>query len=80
MKDDGIYLMSPTDEKFPSVVYAKGYKPTKGNCDTLWDKTYAVSPDDFVEFIQLKPDQIDRVKRGGHITIKISATQLQVIA
>ena len=36
VKDDGIYLMSPTDENFcldgdeiSSIVHAEGYKPTK---------------------------------------------------
>ena len=43
VKDHGIYLMSPTAENFimtndvNTVVYARGYKPTKANRDTLWD-------------------------------------------
>ena len=59
VKDHGIYLMSPTAENFimtndvNTVVYARGYKPTKANRDTLWDKTHAVSGDDFAEWMLL---------------------------
>ena len=87
VKDEGIYLMSPTDEKFVdsrgvinTVIYAHGYKPTKANQDTLWDKTYAVSRDDFAEFISLTTDQVARVVRGGDIVININETQLAVAA
>ena len=87
VKDDGIYLMSPTDEKFVNtkgvvntVVYARGYKPTKANRDTLWDKTHDVSGDDFVEFIPLIPPQIANIKRGGEIVIKLSETSLEIVA
>lgn len=71
VKDEGIYLMSPSDDKFVcsdgvvnTVVYARGYKPTKANRDTLWDKTHAVSGDDFAEFIELTPEQSTRVMEG----------------
>lgn len=87
VKDEGIYLMSPTDEKFVdskgvinTVVYARGYKPTKKNQDYLWDKTHAVSGDDFAEFIPLTTDQVARVVRGGDIVININETQLAVAA
>ena len=87
VKDEGIYLMSPTDEKFVNsrgvintVVYARGYKPTKKNQDYLWDKTHAVSGDDFAEFIPLATDQIARVIRGGHIVINLGPTLLDVAA
>ena len=87
VKDEGIYLMSPTDEKFVdsrgvinTVVYAYGYKPTKANQDTLWDRTYAVSRDDFAEFIPLTTDQVTRVVMGGGIVININETQLEVAA
>jgi len=87
VKDHGIYLMSPTDENFVNsegvkntVVYAYGYKPTNKNQDYLWDKTHAVSGDDFAEFVALTTDQVERVLRGGHITIKLSATQMGVAA
>jgi hypothetical protein len=86
VKDDGIYLMSPTnenfclDDKINSVVYAKGYKPTKDNQDTLWDKTYAVSSDDFAEFIPLNKDATDRIIKGGSITIDLTETKIRVTA
>lgn len=88
VKDDGIYLMSPTDEKFclskkdiNTVVYAHGYKPTKANRDTLWDKTHNVSGDDFVEFIPLQESQVDRIiNQNGNLRVKLSETKLQIIA
>ena len=60
VKDEGIYLMSAcnTDGKGlkkadgkPVVTYARGYDPKYE--DDLWEKTYAVSHDDFAEFIPL---------------------------
>ena len=80
VKDEGIYLMSPTDKKFKTVVYARGYKPTKTNRDTLWDKTHDVSGDDFAEFVHLDADQVARVLDGGGITIKLNATTLEIAA
>jgi len=86
VKDDGIYLMSPTAKNFSigdktnSVVYARGYKPTKGNEDTLWHKTHAVSGDDFAEFIPLEDDQRFRILAGGDITIRLSNTKLEISA
>ena len=86
VKDEGIYLMSPTSENFTmtddvnTVIYARGYKPTKENCDTLWDKTHAVSGDDFVEFIRLTPNMVRNVLGGSEITIELSENQLAVTA
>ena len=87
VKDDGIYLMSPTDENFvnkkgdvSTVVYARGYKPTKANRDTLWDKTHAISGDDFVEFVPLSINQVARILSGGDITINLNETQMEIEA
>ena len=86
VKDEGIYLMSPTAENFimsndvNTVVYARGYKPTKENRDTLWDKTHAVSGDDFAEFVRLTPNMVRNVLRGSDITIELSETQMAVTA
>jgi len=87
VKDEGIYLMSPTTDIFKTnegdintVVYARGYKPTKANRDTLWDKTHDVSADDFAVFIPLETDQMARILRGGDITIKLNETNLEVMA
>ena len=60
VKDDGIYLMSASNsdgkglkkaDGKPVVSYASGYDPQYE--EDLWDKTYAVSRDDFAEFIPL---------------------------
>tara|TARA_X000000950_G_C13861062_1_gene638753 strand:+ start:229 stop:642 length:414 start_codon:yes stop_codon:yes gene_type:complete len=60
VKDDGIYLMSASNsdgkglkkaDGKPVVTYARGYDPKYE--DDLWDKTYAVSRDDFAEFIPI---------------------------
>ena len=86
VKDDGIYLMAPTqeerdrDENGKTVVcYAEGYSP---KVEDLWHKTYAVSPDDFCEFIPLNDEQVADIlatpkgKRG--LTIKLTETQIGV--
>ena len=87
VKDEGIYLMSSAErtfkddgDDFNTVVYARGYKPTKANRDTLWDKTYAVSGDDFAEFIKLGEDMVYRVLHGGPIVIELEETTLTVTA
>ena len=87
VKDEGIYLMSPTKENFVdgkgvinTVVYARGYKPTKENRDTLWEKTHQVSGDDFAEFITLSPNMIRNVLNGGTITIELNETEMTVTA
>ena len=87
VKDEGIYLMSSAErtfkddgDDFNTVVYARGYKPTKANRDTLWDKTYAVSGDDFAEFIPLGEDMVYRVLHGGSIVIDLEGTTLTVTA
>ena len=60
VKDEGIYLMnafntdngkSPKQNGF--VVYASGFNPKYDKYGDLWDRTYAVSRDDFAEFIPM---------------------------
>ena len=80
VKDEGIYLMSPTEKRFRAVVYAKGYKPTKANRDTLWDKTHAISGDDFAEFLPLSEGQVANICKGGSITVWIEGEQLEYAA
>jgi hypothetical protein len=82
VKDDGIYVMSPSanrdkDGDGVHVIYANGYENTQSD---IWDKTYAVSRDDFAEFIPLDLEQIKRLKNGGDLTIRISDTKLEIIA
>ena len=93
VKDDGIYLMSPTGKRFrnawankslkpehSTVVYANGYKPTKANRDTLWDKTHAISGDDFIEFLPLGEGQVTNICKGGSITVWIEGERLEYAA
>jgi hypothetical protein len=84
VKDHGIYVMSASKERdltkndSTHVIYAQGYSPKVG--DDLWHKTYAVSRDDFLEFIPLDERQIVRLENGGDLTIRLSETQLEIIA
>ena len=86
VKDDGIYLMAPTheerdkDENGKTVVcYAQGFSPSVPN---LWDKTHAVSGDDFAEFIPLNDEQVADIlaapKGQKGLTIKLTETQIGV--
>ena len=82
VKDDGIYVMSPSAERDMDndgthVIFAQGYDNKQPD---IWDKTYAVSPDDFVEFIPLSYDMMDRMEENGKLTIRISETELEVRA
>lgn len=84
VKDEGIYLMAPTheerdrDENGKTVVcYAQGFSP---NVKDLWNKTYAVSRDDFAEFIPLNDEQVADIfaapKGQKGLTIKFTETQI----
>jgi len=84
VKDHGIYVMSPSKERDLTkddnthVIYAQGYSPKVG--DDLWDRTHAVSGDDFAEFIPLDERQVVRLENGGDLTIRLSETQLEIRA
>ena len=88
VKDEGSYVMSPTDLNFciskkdkNTVVYARGYRPTKANGDALWYKSHEVSGDDFAEFVPLIQEQADRiVNQNGDLIIRFSETQLCIEA
>jgi len=84
VKDHGIYLMAPTDEErdrdengHTVVCYAQGFSP---KVEDLWHKTYAVSPDDFAEFIPLNGEQVADIlaapKNKKALTIKLTETQI----
>ncbi len=84
VKDDGIYLMAPTDEQRDKdkngkvvVCYAQGFSP---RVKDLWDKTYAVSHDDFAEFIPLTDEQVANIlaapKGARALTIKLTETTI----
>ena len=65
-------------DKHTHVIYAQGYSPKVG--DDLWDRTHAVSGDDFAEFIPLSYDMMDRIEKNGNLTIRISETELEIRA
>ena len=93
VKDEGIYLMSPTEKRFrnawankslkpehSTVVYANGDQPTKANRAPLGDKTDSVRPADFVEFLPLGEGQVTNICKGGSITVWIEGEQLEYAA
>ena len=87
VKDEGIYLMNAfnaNNDKTPKqngfVVYASGFNPKYDKYGDLWDRTYAVSHDDFAEFIPMDEEQLMRVAEGGKVKIKLSPTTLEVWA
>ncbi len=85
VKDEGIYIMDAYADKHPDsynrrVIYASGYNPKHDKYGDLWDRTYAVSRDDFGEFVPMDNDALIRIMRGGKITIKLTPTMLEVRA
>ena len=84
VKDEGIYVMNcylkNGKRKVEHVVYASGYNPKYDKNDDLWDRTYAVSRDDFAQNIPMGISQLNRLREGGNLTINLSETQLEVIA
>lgn len=82
VKDDGIYVMAPSEVRDADadgvhVIYAKGYDNKQPD---IWDKTYAVSRDDFAEFIPLEKKQVQRMMESCELEIGLSETQLEIIA
>ena len=87
VKDEGSYLMNAFDsnnDKTPKqngfVVYASGFNPKYDKYGDLWDRTHAISRDDFAEFIPMDEEQLMRVAEGGKVKIKLSPTTLEVWA
>jgi len=66
--------------KVEHVVYASGFNPKHDKNDDLWDRTHAISGDDFAENIPLDISQLNRLRDGGNLTIKLTPTTLQVEA
>ena len=81
VKDEGIYLMSPTSErdlvndKSSHIIYAQGYSP---KAKYLWEKTHMVSGDDFAEFIPVSEKAIDLLIKGGDIKVKLTEKDITV--
>ena len=87
VKDEGIYLMNAfnanngkTPKQNGFIVYASGFNPKYDKYGDLWDRTYAVSRDDFADFIPMDEEQLMRVIEGGKVKIKLSPTTLEVWA
>jgi hypothetical protein len=84
VKDEGIYVMNcylkNGERKVEHVVYASGFNPKHDKNDDLWDRTHAISGDDFAENIPLDISQLNRLRDGGNLTIKLTPTTLQVEA
>tara|TARA_R100001369_G_C3280119_1_gene161799 strand:+ start:494 stop:871 length:378 start_codon:yes stop_codon:yes gene_type:complete len=84
VKDDGIYVMNcyvknGKREKVNQVIYASGFNP-KTNDDVWEDSRDAVGGDDFAENIPLDYSQLNRLRDGGNLTIKITEKSLEIIA
>ena len=79
VKDEGIYLMSPTKEKFVlndvGVVYADGYSPDSHD---VHQRAQSVSLDDFAEFIPVTSVQKKAVLEGRKITINLTETEIEI--
>jgi len=70
VKDAGVYVMpSVKTEGKPPVVYAEGFGP---DCEYL-------GGDDFVEFVELSPEQVFKVcVKGASIHVLLTDTQIEV--
>ena len=84
VKDNGIYVMNcdlkDGKRKVKHVVYASGYNPKYDKNDDLWDRTHAVSGDDFAENIPLDISALIRLWHGGNLTINLGKTDMEIIA
>ena len=86
VKDHGIYVMSGAAhdkelwdakaKKF-KVAYAKGFDPDQ---EDLWEKTYAVSGDDFAESVPLSKTQLLNIAKGQPLRIRITPTEMLINA
>jgi len=82
VKDDGIYVMAPCavrdiDGDGVHVIYADGFHRDE---EDIWDKTHAVSGDDFAEFIPLMPAQVARIRQNGELEIHLTDTEVTTYA
>ena len=85
VKDEGIYLMDAYADKHPDsynkrVIYASGFNPKHDKHGDLWDRTHAVSGDDFAENIPLDNSQLNRLRDGGNLTIKLTSKYIEAKA
>ena len=84
VKDDGIYVMNcylkNGERKVEHVVFASGFNPKYDKDGDLWDRTYAISRDDFGEFIPMDEDALYRILKGGSVKVRITDHHLEVKA
>lgn len=84
VKDEGIYLMNAYSRKPNLVSYAVGFNPNNVKTDDEWsymrEKQQDVSGDDFAEKIPLDRQQLARIWKNGHVTIRISEDTLEILA
>lgn len=84
VKDEGIYVMNcylkNGERKVEYVVYASGFDPKDDECNDLWERTHEVSGDDFAENIPLGISQLNRLRDGGDLTIKLTHEYIEVEA
>lgn len=71
VKDSGIYLMNCYEPMGNSnhVVYAEGYDP---DVEDIWEKTYAISRDDFAVNINQTESELIRIINGGSIDLYLN--------
>ena len=68
VKDDGVYLMAPSEERYGKVIYATGF-PSGSH----------LGGDDFAEFISLPDDHISLIKRmESEINITLDDTSIRI--
>ena len=84
VKDDGIYVMNcyvkdGEREKVKHVVHASGFNP-KTNENVWEDSRDAVGGDDFAENIPLDNSQLNRLRDGGNLTIKLTSKYIEAKA
>ena len=85
VKDEGIYLMDAYADKHSDsynkrVIYASGFNPKHDKHGDLWDRTHEVSGDDFAENIPLDNSQLNRLRDGGNLTIKLTSKYIEAKA
>tara|TARA_R100001369_G_scaffold78791_1_gene108590 strand:+ start:270 stop:647 length:378 start_codon:yes stop_codon:yes gene_type:complete len=84
VKDDGIYVMNcyvkdGEREKVKHVVHASGFNP-KTNENVWEDSRDAVGGDDFAQNIPLDNSQLNRLRDGGNLTVKVTSEYIEVKA
>lgn len=82
VKDEGVYLMpsfklpkGDTASSTGLMVYADGHDPNKDAFEDWW-----VGGDDYAETIPVNHAMLANLVKGGELTIKITQSDIEVIA